>query len=375
MRIAIGTTTPFHLGRLAAELSARGHDVTFYTYHPRWRLRGLLTQGVEVKSLFLWLLPWSAIALMRSRSRPVRLAREMLLAFTDNLLARAICKSCRNYDLYIGLSSMAVKSAKAARLMGAITIIERGSSHIKTQVQAARNSGALPPSQYYVSRELASYRAADHIMLLSSYAVQSFADAGEDMRRVHCIAPGINTDLFCPPTSPPMLPLRAITVGPWSQRKGADIMARLAETGDVKLTHIGTAGDVPFPYSINFNSLGHLPHSRLVQELQQYHLFLFLSQDDGFGMVMAEALACGLHVIGTATSGAPDLQVMVGKDYVTVIKPGCGETLANAVRQQEAVIPARQNALMMSAEHRERLSQKRYGDEYNLFLSNLVSAS
>lgn len=374
MRIIIGTTTPFHLGRLAAELSARGNEVTFYSYYPRWRLDGLAARGVDVKSLFFWFLPWTALALARSRSWPIRLAREMLFALTDYFIAQAILKSRTNFDVYIGLSTMAVKSAQSARNRGATVIVERGSSHIETQLQSALAAKALPPSIYYIARERASYRAADHIMLLSSYAVQSFAHAGENMRRIHCIVPGINTDLFCTVQLSPSLPVRAITVGPWSRRKGADILSALAATGDVTLTHIGTAGDVPFPPSPNFRSLGHLPHAKLVRELQHHHLFLFASRDDGFGMVMAEALACGLHLIGTQTSGAPDLQVIAGKEYVTVIKHGCLLSLTSAIRKKIDQLSTDSNVSKMSTERRECLSQTRYGDEYNLFLEKLVSA-
>jgi glycosyltransferase involved in cell wall biosynthesis len=53
--------------------------------------------------------------------------------------------------------------------------------------------------------------------------------------------------------------------------------------------------------------LGHLPQSALKDLMNQAHVMVLPSVEEGLAMVQAQAMACGCPVIGTTNTGAADL--------------------------------------------------------------------
>ena len=52
---------------------------------------------------------------------------------------------------------------------------------------------------------------------------------------------------------------------------------------------------------------GALPQNALAQRMSTSHVLALPSLSDGFGMVLAQAMACGCPVIASENSGGPDL--------------------------------------------------------------------
>ena len=57
----------------------------------------------------------------------------------------------------------------------------------------------------------------------------------------------------------------------------------------------------------NVRLFPNVPHAELMQMYQQANVFILPTLADGFGMVLTEAMSCGLPVITTFNSGGPDL--------------------------------------------------------------------
>jgi glycosyltransferase involved in cell wall biosynthesis len=55
---------------------------------------------------------------------------------------------------------------------------------------------------------------------------------------------------------------------------------------------------------------GNLPPNEVANILRQSHIFVFASKAETFGIALAEAVACGLHVISTPVGIAPELAKM-----------------------------------------------------------------
>jgi glycosyltransferase involved in cell wall biosynthesis len=53
--------------------------------------------------------------------------------------------------------------------------------------------------------------------------------------------------------------------------------------------------------------LGTIPHARLKDVMSRSHVVVFPSINDGFGMVIGEAMACGCPVISSENCGGKDL--------------------------------------------------------------------
>lgn len=60
-------------------------------------------------------------------------------------------------------------------------------------------------------------------------------------------------------------------------------------------------------HASSFEYLGILPRVRLMEAMKQADLFVFPSLAEGFGLVIGEALACGVPVLTTTNTGGPEL--------------------------------------------------------------------
>ena len=371
MRIVIATTSGFHLRHLAREWIADGQDVTYLTYLPKFRIRRDGIPTTRARSYFWRLQPWSAAALFRPWSALRNAAVDRVLSCADAAYA-ADAPPC---DIFIGLSAMADASARAAREKhGAKVVIERGSRHVLSQDALLRAGGARPLRESYIRRELASYDCADVIALPSDHTVESFVERGFPETKLFRNPYGVDLAQF-PRTPRPPGPPRLLFVGQWSTRKGCDVIREvLRRNPDFDLTHVGTLADLPFPELPNVRTLGHRTHPQLRQEMERHHILLLPSREDGFGMVLSEALASGLPVIGSTRTGAPDLRALISmKESVEVVPPSDVPALEQAIRRMAAFV-ARQShdrAILSEADKAE-LSWAAYARRYSAFLQTIV---
>lgn len=99
--------------------------------------------------------------------------------------------------------------------------------------------------------------------------------------------------------------------GNLSRRKGADLLpAIMKQLGDEYVLlvasgqHAGSPGDLK-----NIINTGHLDQARLAATYNRCDIFLSASRLEGFGLSVAEAMACGKPVVATNGSSLPELVV------------------------------------------------------------------
>lgn len=371
MKVSIGTTTGFHLRRLARELHASGVDTRYYSAMPGFRNRRDGLSADVAESLFWPLAPLSILALMRQLPRSLQ-ARAVQARFgaVDGLIARRL-QPC---DVFVGLSAMSVRSARRARELGAKVIIERGSRHVLSQQELMVAGGGSGLHPDYIARELAGYDEADIITVLSTHAANSFVERGIDRSRLFVCPLGVDLSVFRPTHRPPGK-ARLLFVGGWSHRKGVDLLVEaIRQRPDWTLTHVGAISDVAFPDNPRIRSLGHRDHAGLARVMAEHHILVLPSREDGFGMVLLEALAAGLPVVASTMTGAPDIRDMIEtKAHVELTEAGDAEDLLrglDAMVEHEVAAPADRERL--SPTDREALSWRSYGARYRRFLENLT---
>ena len=99
-------------------------------------------------------------------------------------------------------------------------------------------------------------------------------------------------------------------VGSWTLRKGCDLLvSAVARTPGVRLVHVGSIGsDLAFPTDDpRFVHIDPVPQTELARFYAEADAFVLASREDGFGVVLAQALASGLPVICTDRTGGADL--------------------------------------------------------------------
>ena len=100
------------------------------------------------------------------------------------------------------------------------------------------------------------------------------------------------------------------------------------------MTHVGAIGDLRFPEdSEHFAHRSPVAQSELKRFYAASDLFVLASREDGFGMVLSQALASGLPVVCTDRTGGDDLAAMPGfAACVTVVPSDDAGALAAAIR-------------------------------------------
>jgi glycosyltransferase involved in cell wall biosynthesis len=344
MRIAIATTGRFHVLDLARELAALGHEVAFYSFVPKRRAMRFGLPAKCHRPLLAQAAPWLAMQRLAPACQRKRWDRR-LLERMDHLIARRLAPC----DVFIGMSGLCVESARAAKeKYGARVFIERGSRHILSQKQildeiADRVTSADRVSPFAVRRELASYELADVVVVPSHHAEKSFIEEGFSADKLFRNAYGVDLTMFEPTQVPPVKPPTILFVGGWCLRKGCDVLVEAwAGMDGVRLMHVGAIGDAPLPNGALFVHHDPVPQWRLKEFYGQASIFVLASREDGFGLVLVQALACGLPVVCTDRTGGEDLRefledprwiIVVPHDDAGALREGIGEALRLAASQ------------------------------------------
>jgi len=375
MKITICTSGRFWLADLARELILLGHDVTFHSIVPPWRLQKF---GIPWSSHVCHLgavLPW--IVALRKLKLSKRL-QDSLEHRIQRILDARFARIKNPGDVFIGLSSLCVEAMKAARLRGARVHLERGSQHILSQKEIL---DALLPDQpssvpdWAVKRELAGYELADTIVVPSRHVLESFIELGVPQTKLFRNPYGVDLSGF-PPSKLLKEPYDVIMVGAWSLRKGCDLLARVAlDDLGLRLLHVGPISDATIPTHPNFQHFDPVPQSRLHEFYAQARIFVIPSHEEGLALVQAQALASGLPLVGSTRSGAEDLAELtgLGVPMIQSVVPDDPAALATAIRtalQWSKAQPVGPRNLLGDAGH--RLSWAAYGSRYDRFLREMI---
>ena len=355
----------FHVLDLARELDALGEDVRFYSYVPRGRARRFGLPARCHRGLLPLVAPLAAWERLAPGVWPAGRERAMAHALDAAVIARL--KPC---DVFICMSGMYLDAARHAKeRYGALVYLERGSQHIAAQRRILERLGAARgPSDFIVRRECAGYELADRIAVPSSPVVDSFRTEAPHLKsKLFVNAYGVDLNLFPQRAGPrPEGPPRVLFAGVWSLQKGVDILMRAMKSlPGVMLTHVGGQGDHPFPDGDpQFERIGHVQQWRLTEHYRRADVFVLASRQEGFGVVLLQALASGLPVVCTTRTGGVDLALspeLAGR--ISLVPPDDAEALAEALARALEDGPGR-NRIPLPEADRNLLSWTAYGARY-----------
>lgn len=159
--------------------------------------------------------------------------------------------------------------------------------------------------------EAACLRKARRIIAVSHYTAKATQKAF-GLRNIEVIYNGLDCEQFSPkPRTAPHHPFRLLYVGNWSMRKGVDLLAeiltRLGQEYVLLYTEDQHGRHKSYELPNNCISVGRPSNEELVSIYRDSDALLFPSRLEGFGLVVAEAMACGLPVIATNCSALPEI--------------------------------------------------------------------
>ena len=303
---------------LARELESRGYLKRIYSSFPWARLR---REGVprERVRTFPWIHgPW--MLAHRYAKVPQRISSEIALA-NIRLFDRWVARNLEDCDIFVALSGSGLKAGRLAQTRGAKYVCDRGSSHARYQKMIVEEEyarwgfagGRVDPRT--IEREEAEYAQADAIAVPSGFARRSFIEMGVVAEKVRTIPYGVRLDRFSNAGDKPSGAFDVLFAGTVSIRKGVPYLLEAFAKLKHPLKRLRLAGPIePEMHSLlgRFNLskvelLGRLSQDDMARCMNASHVMVLPSVEDGFGLVMAQAMACGAVVVASENTGGPDL--------------------------------------------------------------------
>jgi alpha-maltose-1-phosphate synthase len=372
MSVAIATSGRFHVLDLARELDSLGADVRFYSYVTRRRAKEFGLPGRCHVALLPMLFPFVALE---------RLLPKLLPNLTERLLCwaldLAVIVRMRRCDVFICMSGMYLLAARFAKWRyGALIHLHRSSRHILSQRDIlAKFNESKQVSSYIARRELLGYALADHIIVPSGHVVESFSPWPEISSKLFLNPLGVDIDLFPFRNAPtPEQPPTILFVGQWCYRKGVDTLVEAVnEMPEVRLIHVGAFADAPFPSDPRFIHWDHVPQGRLPEFYASAHVLVLPSREDGFGVVLSQALSSGLPVVCTDKTGGPDLVRLAGLSrLVWVVPPDDPSALSRAIARAISAVTGSVELSPITQSERQMLGWRGYAERDLQFMRRMV---
>jgi len=270
-------------------------------------------------------------------------------------------------DIFHTFSSFQPICFAKARGKGAITILDWGAAHPvvrKELLGEEYEKCGVEKTPDSIERQLQEFENVDYIFVASQFAYNGFVQNGLNPNKLFKIPYGANLGLFKPIAKQDDI-FRVIFVGGLRIRKGVHYLLEAVDQLNLpnfELLLVGRCREGIKPFLERYNNYKHVdgvPHTELYKWYSNSSVFVLPSLCDGFGMVVPEAMACGLPVIVTTNTGASDI-VRDGKDgFVIPIRDV--EVLQDKIlffyKNEDARVEMGRNA----REHVQQFTWERYG--------------
>jgi len=370
-RPIINILTPgrFHVCDLARELIACGYDVRFYSIVPPWKIKQFGLQAKNSRSLFVFLAPF---VFLEQRGLCFR---GFWAACRRWILDRLFASIMRPCDIVIAMSGEFNYSLKKAKKRGNIIVVERGSKHILDQKRILDSNPFCKTTQVTeanVKRELLSYELSDYISIASKHVKQSFLTRGFPEEKLFLNPYGVDLHDFHPvPNSSPKYDF--IMVGTWGFQKGCDLIVEAISNSSFSFLHVGALGDLPFPEgNKQFVHIPPVSQKKLINYYSMAKVFLLPTRQDGFAMVLAQALACNLPIIASRDCSAEDLKGMAkSPQYIGIIEEYSSDSIIKQMNEMMAKWE-QMNEEVYAGESLKSLTWESYGKRFDQFLQSIV---
>jgi len=182
--------------------------------------------------------------------------------------------------------------------------------------------------------------AADYCVAASQFTTRSLEEVGIPSERILFLPLGADLDQFRFVRRAPEGPFRILFVGGVGQRKGVKYLLQAFQKIRGSRVELTLAGPLPADmrplseYQSMVRLTGRIDQQAVVREMHAADVLVLPSVFEGFGLVIAEAMATGMPVIASTHSAGPDI-IREGRDGY-VLAPDDVEGLADRLERLRA---------------------------------------
>jgi glycosyltransferase involved in cell wall biosynthesis len=319
----------FHAFNLAQQLEKRRALKKLITSYPKFEVKKYGIPPEKIGSVLIKEIlerGWRQLpAFLHNIYNPQYLIHE--------IFDKSVSYCLESADLFVGWSSFSLHSLRKAKKMGMTTVIDRGSSHILYQQKILKeeydNFGVKIQLAHpkIIEKELKEYEEADYVTIPSLFVKRTFLDQGFPENKLIHVPYGVDLSQFRQIPKEDNV-FRVIFVGGMTLQKGVHYLLRAFSELNLPNSELMLIGAIsneikPFfkKYKVSMFGrptssgrrtspilfIGHVPQRELYKYYSQSSVFVLNSIQDGFGMVIIQAMACSLPVITTENTGGPDI--------------------------------------------------------------------
>jgi len=357
MRVVLSTIGRFHSFDLARQLHQHGVLDQIYTGYPHFKLKNERLPRELIKSY-----PWVVTPFMGlSQLGAMHGKRRAMMSNIAHLtFDRHVARTLPECDIFHSLSRYALRSGRAAKKRGIRFALDVGSSHVLTFDKLVGDESErfgieidrIHPSG--IERELEEYQEAEIITVPSIFSYKSFLSHGIPEDKLALVRYGVDTSQFVRQPVEDDGVFRIVFVGALSLRKGVTYLAEAFARANIPNSELILIGSQQ-------------PETEQLLEPAKGP-----SVEDGFAIVLLQAMACGSPIIATENSGGPDC-IEEGKNGF-VVPPRDVDALAEKLvwfaENREAACEMRAPAIA-SAQAMSGID--RYGNEMVQVYENLLA--
>jgi glycosyltransferase involved in cell wall biosynthesis len=262
-----------------------------------------------------------------------------------DILAKPWVDSC---DIFHFVSSVGLYSARKAKAAGSLVLCDIRTEYPDYQFRIlAEEYSRLglpynPPGLLYDGKVKAEYALADYLIVPSLYAKRTFVEAGYDERTVLVLPYGVDLEHFfvaaregetgdaIQVSGTHSDRFRIVYVGQVVPRKGVHYLIEAFNTLDkssMELLLIGRVDETMSPLvnraaecNAKIRIVGELPKKELYRLYNSAAVLVLPSLADSWGLVVLEAMACGVPVIVSENTGSAEAIQEGVNGYVVPIR-------------------------------------------------------
>jgi glycosyltransferase involved in cell wall biosynthesis len=319
LKISIAATNPCHLWPLARELATLGALGTYYSGYPAWKLGAEAQIKVRTHSLRTNIV----YGLLKYAPAALRPNAKDLFRWQDHGFDRWVSARLQPGDFIHAMPGQALATFRAARRLGIKTVLNHATGPVREWVRimepeyaraGLRLTDHCPYDAAYFAREDEEYALADLHCAASTIVAHQLRTLGISEEKIWVVPYGADPAVFFPTSEPPP-GFRILFAGQLCLRKGVrDLLTALtcgdphwqadfygADTGECVRDFAEYRGPVPLHFH------GAVAQAQLAEAMRHSSVLVLPSLEEGFGLVVPQALNCGVPCLVSDSTGAKDL--------------------------------------------------------------------